>query len=105
MSKQHLDFLAIAARLIEGRRIIQGSGHVPGIFIDITGNFALRRPGTASLLERTRATVLCAGAIPVGVVMIDVPRCLESLARRADIDIAFVIKAEVGSREGAIITL
>ena len=97
MSEQHLDFLAIAARLIEGRRVIQGSGHVPGIFIDITGNFALWRPGAASLFERTRAAIICAGTIPVGVVTIDVARCPEGLAGRADIDVTFVIKAEVSS--------
>jgi hypothetical protein len=43
MGKQHLDPLAIAARLLECGRVIEGSGHIASLFIDVAGDFAMGR--------------------------------------------------------------
>ena len=42
MGEQHLDPLAIPAGLLEGGRVIEGAGHVAGIFIDVAGDLAMR---------------------------------------------------------------
>jgi hypothetical protein len=37
MVEQHLDPFAIPAGLREGGRVIEGSGHIAGLFIDVAG--------------------------------------------------------------------
>jgi hypothetical protein len=41
MGEQHLDPLAIPAGLLEGGRVIEGSGHIAGLFINVTGDLAM----------------------------------------------------------------
>jgi len=41
MGEQHLDPLAIPAGLLEGGRVIDGSGHIASLFIDVAGDFAM----------------------------------------------------------------
>jgi hypothetical protein len=52
MSEQHLDPLAIAARLLERGRADEIPGEIAGIFMDATWDFALRGIRTASGLQR-----------------------------------------------------
>ena len=42
MGEQHLDPLAIPAGLLEGGRVVESSGHIAGLFIDIAGGLAMR---------------------------------------------------------------
>src|SRR5499427_7487098 len=49
--KQHLDFLALAARLLEGLGVGQGADAVAHRLVDVSGDFA-HRPGRALGLQR-----------------------------------------------------
>jgi hypothetical protein len=48
MGEQHLDPLAIAARLLKRRSADKGPGDIAGILMDTTWDFALRRPQFAT---------------------------------------------------------
>ena len=41
MGEQHLDPLAFPAGPLEGGRVIEGSGHIVGLFIDVAGDLAM----------------------------------------------------------------
>ena len=50
MGEQHLDPLALAARLIEGGRVIEGPGDIAGVLMDVARDLAMRGLRTALLL-------------------------------------------------------
>ena len=54
MGEQHLDPLAIPAGLLECRRVVEGSGHIASLFIDVAGDFAMGRIWAARQFERAR---------------------------------------------------
>ena len=57
VGKQHLDPLAITARLLKRRGVGKCSGDIAGILMDAARDFALGRFRTASRLQRARAAV------------------------------------------------
>jgi hypothetical protein len=54
MGEQHLDPFAIQAGLLECGRVIEGSGHIASLFIDVAGDFAMGRIRAALQLERAQ---------------------------------------------------
>jgi hypothetical protein len=52
MGEQHLDPLAIPAGLLEGRRVVEASGHITSFFIDVAGDPAMGRVRAALQFER-----------------------------------------------------
>ena len=56
MGEQHLDPLAISAGLLEGGRVIEGSGHIASLFVDVAGNLAMGRIRAALQFERAPIT-------------------------------------------------
>ena len=70
MGKQHLDPLAVFARVIVGRCVVYGPGNITGILVDVAGYLALWRLWTTSLLERARPAIMGAGQIAVTVVIV-----------------------------------
>jgi hypothetical protein len=42
VGKQHLDPLALATRLVEGGRVIEGSGDIAGVLMDVARDLAMR---------------------------------------------------------------
>jgi hypothetical protein len=56
MGEQHLDPFAIPAGLLECRRVIEGSGHIASLFIDVAGDLAAGRIRAALQFERAQIT-------------------------------------------------
>src|SRR6202008_3866396 len=102
MSEQHLDPLAIAARLLERGRAHEIPGEIAGIFMDATWDFALRGIRTASGLQRAGATVRAPCAIKQCRPIVNVARRVQQLALRTDIDIARSVEGEVTPAPRAI---
>ena len=63
MSKAHLNALAFIPRFEEALCPHQPACHVTGVFLQITGDMARRRIGTALHLERADITIEFGGAI------------------------------------------
>jgi hypothetical protein len=57
MREQHLYLLAIAARLLVGRRFGNGAGDIACRLVNVPRDLATRRLRAVSRLERTRAAV------------------------------------------------
>jgi hypothetical protein len=56
MSEQHLDPLAIPAGLFEGGRVVESSGHIASVFIDVAGDLAMGRIRAAPQFKRALIT-------------------------------------------------
>ena len=54
MGEQHLDPLAIPAGLLECRRVMEGSGHIASLFVDVAGDFAMGSIRAALQFERAQ---------------------------------------------------
>ena len=63
MGKGHLDPLAVFARLVIGRRVVDCPCNIAGILVQVAGNLALRCFRTTSVFERARPAVTGAGQI------------------------------------------
>src|SRR5262245_29415629 len=103
--KTHLDLLPLVTRLFEGRCPVKGTSVIASIFIDVARDLALWSIRAALGLERTRAAIVSARQIPQRIVRENVARGLQHLARRTDIDVAFLIKLEVVAWERAVVAL
>ena len=57
MGEQHLDLLAFPAGVLECGRVVQGSGHIAGLFVDVAGNLAMGCVRAASQLGEQGITV------------------------------------------------
>ena len=95
MGKQHFNLLSFSARLVKGRRIIQGSGHVSTIFINVTRDLARWRVRAASLLEWAPVTIQFAGPVQPRAPIMHCAGGLQCLALRTRIQIALSIEVEV----------
>ena len=63
VGEQHLDPLALAARLVEGRRVVEGSGDVAGVLMDVARDLAMRGLRTAPRFKKTGLAVVLAGPV------------------------------------------
>src|SRR6266849_2425317 len=88
MSEQHLDALAIAARLLERFGARERTGGVAGVLVDAAGDFALGRFWAAFGFQRTRATVVGPCAIEDRLPAVDRACRVQQLALWAHINIA-----------------
>ena len=104
MGEQHLDPLALSARLLECGRVVEGSGHIAGLFIDVAGDLAMGRVRAALQFEGAQITVDLLRPIEQRPAVMNATSRSEQLALRAHIDIARGIEGEVGPGESAIIT-
>ena len=95
MVKQHFNFLALTARLIKGRRVIQGSGHVSTFSTNVTRDLARWRVRAASLLEWAPVTIQFAGPVQPRAPIMHCAGGLQCLALRARIQIALSTEVEV----------
>src|SRR5512135_605282 len=95
MGEEHLDPLAIAARLLKGPSVGKCSGHIARILVDAARDFALRGFRTASRLQRARAAVRYPCAVKQRRSIMNAPCRAQQFARRADIDVALLIEREV----------
>lgn len=66
VGEQHLHFLALIARAFEGLSSGERPGMVTGVFVDVAGDFAECRIGTALIFQRTDAAVAGAGQVAPG---------------------------------------
>src|SRR5262245_30858837 len=105
VSEQHLDALAVAARLLEGLGLGECTRHVAGLLVDAAQELARRLLRTASRLEGARRAVARAGAVEQHVVVHDLAGRGEGFERRADVDVALLEEGEVLAREGAVLAL
>jgi hypothetical protein len=97
--EQHLDTLAVAARLLENFGASECSGGIASVFVDAARDFALRRLWAAFGLQRARTTIIGPCAIKDGLASVD-PACrMQELTLRAHIDIAFLVECEVLSAQ------
>lgn len=103
MGKQHFNLLSFTARLVKGRRVIQGSGHVSTIFINVTRDLARWRVWAASLLEWAPVTIQFAGPVQPCAPIMHCAGGLQCLALRARIQIVLSIEVKVRPRESSII--
>ena len=101
MRKPHLDFLALAVRLLEGFCVGQCAEAVTHILIEIAGDLAHGRRRTLGL-QRADRTVVLAGPVVDVVALIDVAGAGQLRATRANVDIAFLVEDKIRSAEGAI---
>lgn len=104
VGEQHLNALALATRLVKGRRVVEGPGDIAGILMDIARNLAVWGLGAASLFERTRFAVVLAGPVEQRAAVMHLACGLERLAPRAEIEAALAIPGEVGPGEGAVLS-
>jgi hypothetical protein len=106
MGEQHLDFLAIAAGLLVGRRLGDGTCDIARRLVDMSCDLPARRFRTASRLEWTRAAIGDAREVGDHVVAARSAfsvRPLKDLTGGADITIAPVVVVEVLSAERAVV--
>ena len=99
MGKQHLNALAAATRLLESLGIGQWRERRRGLLIQIARYISHRRAGTTPLLERADIAVGLGGTITKCIAVVHGSSCVQQLVVRADIDVAFLVKDEVGPRE------
>src|SRR3990172_5964280 len=96
MCKQHLNAFPVAARLLERLGLGQCPGNVAGLLVDATRNPAGKRLWTALRLEQAATTVVRACEIKKCLPIVDqFASRRKGLARRARIDVAFLVEREV----------
>ena len=96
MGKQHLDFFAVATRLVEVGRVVKRPCDIASIFINVTRYAARRCCGTALRLQHAGVAIKLAGAKVQGSLLVHTTRCRQRLAVRTDIDVAIGMPLEVG---------
>ena len=105
MGEQHLDFLSAATSRFIFRRRGESPGDIPGVFMQITRNFAGGHIRAAARLEFACVAILLARAIearafgrdagPWG--RIGASKLNQLLAGRAGISVPFGIESELGA--------
>src|SRR5207344_1269664 len=88
VGEQHLDALAVAARLLEGLGLSQRTSDIARIFIDAARDLARRLLGAASQLEWTYIANELARPVEQLVIIHDLARGRKDLALRACVDVA-----------------
>ena len=101
MREPHLDFLALAARLLEGLSVGEGANMVSHILVDIARDLAGVRRRTPRL-ELASCAVIHARPVRQNTALIDEAVVGEQLTRRADVYVALSIKDEISSAELAV---
>lgn len=97
MSEQHLDPFAIPAGLLEGGRVIDGSGHIAGLFIDVAGDLAMGRIRIALQFERAQIAFGLLRPVEQRPAVMNPTSRSQPLALWTHIDIVLSIEGEVGT--------
>lgn len=96
MGEQHLDPLAIPAGLLECRRIMEGSGHIASLFVDVAGDFAMGRIRAALQFERAQIAFGLLRAVEQRPAVMNPARRPEQSTSGTHISIVRSIEGEVG---------
>jgi hypothetical protein len=105
MSKQHLDGLAMAARSLESLGLGQGTSNVASILVHIAHDPARGHIRTAFWFEHAGTAVRQRRLVAERVIGADMASGGEHFAGWADINVPFLVKSEVFSRESPILAL
>ena len=95
MSEQHLDALAVVARLLERLGLAERTSDIASVFMDAARDLARRLLGAASHLEWAYITIELARPVKQLVVIHDLACGREELACRARVDVALLVEYEV----------
>lgn len=101
VGKSHLDLLALAVRLLEGRGIGQSPDLVAQFFVEVAGHFARHGRGALGLQQAARAIIL-AGSVINCMALVDVACAGQFGSPWTNIDIAGLVEDEVCPAELAI---
>src|ERR1700758_1707701 len=102
MSEQHLDAFAVTTRFLKGFGVGDRAGNVAGLFIDVAEKSPRCVLGTALHLQWTDIAIALAGPVRAHVVIPDPAGRGQKLPCRTDINVAFLVIAEVIARKDAI---
>ena len=102
LGEQHLDTLAVAARLFEGFGLCQRSSYVAGV---LAHDPASGHIWAAFGFEWARPTHRYGYDVADPMIGADCTRCPQKLARRTGVEVARLVEGEVLARKGAILTL
>src|SRR5580765_3403029 len=105
MREQHLDFLAVFARLLVRLGLGNLASDIPRRFMDAARNLAHRRVRTAARLQRATRTIGLAGSINDGPGLGDVgaqgleraPLLTQGLSLRAAVFVGLLVPLEVAA--------
>src|ERR1700690_2652960 len=105
MREQHLDFLAITARLRERWRFGEGPSDIACGLMDVAFDPSRWHFGATLRFERAGTTLRHGAEILERVIGADMTRRCQRLARRACIDVLHLVVDEVLARERAVFAL
>ena len=105
MREEHLDLLAIFARLLIRVCLDDGTRHIPRRLMRATRNPAAQHVRATLLFQWTRLTVVLACAIVEWILFAYPPRRLQQLAGGAYVAVVGCIKGEGRATERAIVPL
>ena len=105
MRKQHLDALALMARLLERLCLSECTSDIAGILIHVARDLSRRCLRTTLRLQRACIAIALGSEVAKRVVGADGPGGGQQLPLRAHINIAILVEGEVVSAQGAIIAV
>ena len=89
--------------MLESLGLGQRASDIAGVLMQIARYISHRRVGTTPHLERADIAVGLGGTIAKCIAVVHGSSCVQKLIVRADIDVAFLIKDEVGPRESPVL--
>src|SRR6186997_2959947 len=105
MSKQHLNTFAIATRLLKSRCLAERTSNIAGFFIHITYNPTRQHIRAASRFECARTTVHNRCEIADCMIVVDLSARGHRLSGGADVNVPFLVEAELFPRKGSVLAL
>src|SRR6516162_9771724 len=92
VGEQHFDALPVAARLLKGLGLANGTGNIAGVLVDAAWDLARWLLRTASLFERAHIAIAFTRPIEQLLVIDDLARGGEDLISRTRVDVALPVK-------------